>query len=488
MKLGKGLVAGILSFVALSIVIVFSILEHVSFPFAALVCLWILLFNFSIVKARQAPFLMCFLISFFVFLLGRQICFHYLHIEQVYPFLDQTNDYAYVNMIISLLGISTGLFLSSPTFRRMFGIKDDNAIYAAITRKVNCTREYRKACIIVFWVCYMATIIGALMQIRFVQSVGYLESYTDDAGGAGIPTVISYLSRFTLIALSLYLATKPSKKQAIVPLLAYELYACLSLLTGQRYPFIGISMYILIYLLIRSRHERQWFKTKYFVFIILSVPLLMIFLAAYDSIRVGKAFSFMNVGNSIQDFFIQQGGSVNVIRRTIYNADQLKDMNLVSLHGTYSALFENGISKRLFHITTYGGNSIERAFGTNDLAHRLSYIAYGDEYLAGRGTGTSYIAELFHDFGLVGVFGGGVIYGLIFGKVDHIVFSHKIWDGLRLAMIYYLLLAPRGGFDSFIGNVFTIYSLLGFLMVFLLTSIMTKNNENTGKLCEEKCL
>lgn len=472
MRLSKSLKVTIISFFVLITLITFSLIENVNPLFAIVMCLWTILFIFSIVRIRETPLLMCFLIAFAVFLLGRQFCFHYLHISQVYEFLNKVNDSTYICLIVSLLGIAIGIFCSTGKIKRIFTRKERTTNINLIFQKANCSHTYRTACLIVFYMCFTATLVSTFMQIRFVQSVGYLESYTSDAGGAGVPTIIAYLAKFTLLALSLYLATKPSKKQAIIPLLAYEFYACLTLLTGQRYPFIGISMYILIYLLIRSRNERRWLKRKHIILLVISAPLLMIFMTAYDSIRLGKTFSFDSIWNTIEDFFIQQGGSINVIRRTINNAEQLKDMNLVSFHSTYSALFENGISRRLFNITTYSGNSFERAMHSNDLAHRLSYIAYGNEYLAGKGTGSSYIAELLHDFGLIGVLLGSIVYGFLFGKVNNIAFNNKIWDGIRLTIIYYLLLSPRGSFDSFIGNIFNVYTLIGILAIFVLECII----------------
>ena len=252
-------------------------------------------------------------------------------------------------------------------------------------------------------------------------------------------------------------------------MILYEGYAILRLFTGQRYPFVGISMLMLIYYVMRSKKESNWIKKYHYLLLLLAIPVLMMFMTAYDSIRVGKEVSTDGFFDSIINFLVQQGGSINVIRRTIYNADQLSDMRFVSFQSIYSAIFENGISRRLFNIKTYDGNSIERALTSNNLAHRLSFIAYGDGYLAGKGTGSSYIAELLHDFGLLGVFVGSVLYGCLLKGIDKIEFKHSFSDGIKLAMIYYIILAPRGGFDSFIGNVFNLQSVIGLVVIWLLT-------------------
>lgn len=452
--------------VVVLVVLCLSVIEKVTPYFSCVMVIWVWMFTYSVIYLRKFPLLFCFLISFFVFLLGRQFCYHYLHVEQVYEYLDVENDYTYLCIIVSFIGIIIGLLVSTAHNHKTIKVLS----IPLESKKAN--RGYQTACKIAFYVCYLGTMAAVILQVLYVRRVGYLGSYSDDSEGPGIPTIVSYLSRFTPIALCLYLGTKPSKRKALLPLLLYELYAATTLVTGQRYPFIGISMLILVYFVLRGKTEKGWIKKYHKILLIAAIPALMLFLTAYDSIRLGKTFSFDNFFETIKDFFIQQGGSINVIRRTIHNADQLKDMHLVSFQSTYSAIFENGIGRRLFNITTYSGNSIQRAFHTNDLAHRLSYIAYGNEYLSGKGTGTSYIAELLHDFGLVGVFAGNIIYGVLLTKIDHVDFSHSLWDGIKLAMIYYLLFAPRGGFDSFIGSVFTLQTVLGLIAILFLTLVI----------------
>lgn len=448
----------------ISFIVVLSIREIVDPLFAIVMIMWACTFTYSILNIKDSPLLLCFLIAFFVFLLGRQFCYHYLHMEQAYQFLDVTNNETYICLIISFLGIWIGLGLSG---------KMEFARTAKVSFLENerYNRGYKSVCITVFYLCYMGAVLATILQIIFVQRVGYVASYTEGAGGADIPAVISYLSRFMPIALCLFLATKPSKKEALFPLILYEINAVLTLLTGQRYPFIGASMFVLIYYILRSRDENVWMKKYHYVFLIIAIPVLLLFLNAYDSIRLGNSYNMDSYLKVIREFFILQGGSINVIRRTIYNADQLKDMHLVSFSNIYSTVFENVISRRIFNTTTYTGNSIARAMNSNSLAHRLSYIAYGDAYLVGFGTGSSYIAELLHDFSLAGVFIGNIIYGIVIRKIDKIAFSDRFYDGVKLAMIYYLLFAPRANFDSFIGNVFNLFSVVGFAALIFLTKL-----------------
>ena len=270
-----------------SFVLLLCIVENVELLFSVVMVLWTGVFLCSVLNMKESPMLFCFMISFFVFLLGRQVCYHFLHLDQGYVFLNVTNEYTYICLVLSLSGIITGVLIDKHI--RFFWPKKPRGDFSIINTNSD---SYQLACKIVFFICFFATVMAAFMQIVFVRDVGYLASYTVGAGGAGVPGIVSFFSRVTPLAFCLYLGTKPSKRQAFVSLLLYEGYAFLSLMTGQRYPFIGISMLIFVYVVLRSKNEQGWIKKHHFIILIMAVPILMLFLTAYDSIRSGKPFAF----------------------------------------------------------------------------------------------------------------------------------------------------------------------------------------------------
>ena len=454
-------------------ILVFSLLESVPGSFITVVILWTCLFMYTMLAKERQAATACFLIAFFVFLIGRQFCFHFFHAEQVYEYLNSTNQLTYIVLSVSMIGLFVGMVIG-----KRVRIKMGSAQQKSFLDKKEYGKNYQAACMVIFLISFACALTAVVLQIIFVRQVGYLESYTEDAGGAGIPRLVSAFTRITPLSLGLLLATKPKKRTAILILGMYEFYGVLTLLTGQRYPFVGISMYVLIYFVIRNRLEKGWIKKSQIVVLFVALPFLIILLNAYDTIRLGEKFTVINAGASFEEFLVKQGGSVNVIRRTIYSADEIKDMKYVSFNGIYTVVFENPISRRLLNVKSYYGNSVDRALHSHSLAHRLSYLAYGEEYLRGRGTGTSFVAELLHDFGLIGVFFGSLLYGLILRRIDRISFTNKLRDGIRLAMIYYLLLSPRGEFDSFIAGVFNIYTIVGFLAIIALARVLFVSHEN----------
>ena len=75
--------------------------------------------------------------------------------------------------------------------------------------------------------------------------------------------------------------------------------------------------------------------------------------------------------------------------------------------GSLGAIFGG----KAFEHTT---NSVELAIDSNSYAHNLSYLVLNKEYLKGHGIGSSYIMELYTDYGMIGVFLLSLLLGMLF--------------------------------------------------------------------------
>ena len=433
-----------------------------SFLLMLVIMAWLFVFLMSVNDLKNNIALFCFLVSFFVFLMGREICFEYLNVDEYYLYLKRENNFAFICLMISLAGIAFGCLFSKKTMLEK-GIN--------LERTYSRTAAIRNASKQMFFFCYIFKLAGLFLQIKYVVSVGYVASYSAELDGVEIPSVVSYIGAFMPMALGVFLATKPPKKKALLPLALYELYAILTIFSGKRYPFVACNLLILIYLVLRSREEKGWISRRMILLLILAAPVLIVFLTAYESIRAGFDFSFEGFSSTLVHFMDTLGGSVNVIKRVRYFDGYLDNSTLYSLNSTWTILFENLISRNLFHVVVYDGNSMEHALYGHALNHTLSFYTYGQGYLAGHGVGSCYIAELYHDFGYLGVFAGSVIYGRLLSALNRMTFSRPFRDGILFAAMYYILLAPRGGFDSFVENIFGLYSILGYAVIYIASKI-----------------
>lgn len=445
--------------------------------FSLALILWLGLIIYVAEDIKRHIVLFCFLISFFVFLIGRELCFAFLNLQRYYRYLEDYNNITFFLMALSLLFLFLGYLLvdkynisSNNGVLRISKRKENSKAYSNLIERDNERRRLsiRKASQIAYYFCLLFTLIDLIIQIRLVGSVGYLGAFVDTNVSA--PTVIGYFSSFTIVALSVYLATCPAKKNSIVALVTYELYGILSMMTGHRYAFVAVSMFFLTYIVYRHNMEGGWISRAIVLTIILSVPFVIFLMNIIEAVRSGHNGS-ENIGalQSLISFLDQQGGSVNVIKRIFYYKKQISDMILTSFSNTRAVLFENAIVRSIFGINAYSGNSIDNAMHGHFLSHRLSYLEYGDYYFLGHGTGSSYIAELFLDFGFLGVIIGNFIYGVVIRKVTDIGNRHYIRNALLFASQYYIYLAPRGDFDGMIGGLFSLTSILGLIGIWILS-------------------
>ena len=95
----------------------------------------------------------------------------------------------------------------------------------------------------------------------------------------------------------------------------------------------------------------------------------------------------------------------------------------------------------------------------------------GDTYLAGRGTGTSYIAELYYDFGYIGIFVGSMIYGYLFSLINKYNTTSIFSRSIVYIVLTNLLWAPRGGYSAFLSFIFAPTTIILLIFVFAAAQI-----------------
>ena len=108
------------------------------------------------------------------------------------------------------------------------------------------------------------------------------------------------------------------------------------------------------------------------------------------------------------------------------------------------------------------------------MAHIISYLVLPYNYLLGRGLGSSYIAELYHDFGYIGIFLGNIIYGCVI-KICCNFNKCSIWMRyVCLVIINAILLAPRSTTDGFISSLTGMEVWLSGLLIWIISKFIYK--------------
>ena len=98
-----------------------------------------------------------------------------------------------------------------------------------------------------------------------------------------------------------------------------------------------------------------------------------------------------------------------------------------------------------------------------------------EEYLEGHGIGSSYIMEIYTDYGLAGVFLFSILLGILFILMMRIAYSGKILlFGMTLLVLNNLFFMPRSSFSESFFSLFTL-QFWGIIIVIFASAGLLKN-------------
>ena len=220
-----------------------------------------------------------------------------------------------------------------------------------------------------------------------------------------------------------------------------------------------------------------WISRKCLLVLIILSPLVLGILSAISSLRLGTQDNIaVSYFKGINDFFYQQGFSINIIKWGKSLEDSIPD-RIYSLGQTYE-FFTSGnfVSRLLFDFQTYSGQTVERALEGHRMSYLLSYLVFPWSYANGYGVGSCYIAEAYHDFGYLGVVIFNSIYGFLFAKFNYIKYRGPFFMAVAFLMMQSLLMAPRAYADGFIGSVLDFSNIEILLFIWLISKYFFKRS------------
>lgn len=423
---------------------------------------WVNTFIYSIKDLGNRSMLFAYNVAFFTFLLGREFLEQFFGYE-VEIFTKDVWTYTDFMLFVSILtySLSYVLFKKSNmkkiTLRRVFLANDSNYV-----------NKVRKISSVLFWIVLCGAIVYAVIFAIFIATVGYVESYMAENNQFFRESVIMrMLNRCELIlpiALCSFYATMPSKKECNKVSLGYIVYLILTLFGGHRGLCVLGMLLLFVYYYYRNKYsiDGVWIKKKWVSMGCILLPFFLILLTAMNDMRSGEKVSFSSATDGLTNFVYQQGVSAVVVKRAYENEEALKSDSFYSLHFLHEGLFS------LFEEETYpSGNSPEKARSKKWMQHSLPYIIWPKLYLAGQGTGSSYIAELNQDFGIIGVIIGNVLYGFLLSKITLFSRRNTFVTAIKLIIVMELLWAPRGGFTQFISVFLNPSTLFALALIFI---------------------
>lgn len=472
MKLG---IKTVLQFFSLVIIMTVMAFRGVDEWMILAIGIWGIMFFICLANIRKNAFFLFFLLSFFIFLMSGDIA-ELLFDKHYYLQFDKSATlHAHKCLCISMVGLWIGyIFTKVSTVSTGMG-KIDNS-----DNTINGIKQFSK---LLYMVSYVLILSNTIDTVRFVASYGYVAYYT--SFNSFLPSILVKIGEFTPLILCVYLSTFPTKKEASFIIRSFLIYSFLTLFVGSRSGIIYNTAFIICYCLYRNYTDRGteiWISKKLIFILVLSVPFLLSFLFSYEYIRTGRDIEYESFGESIIDFFINIGASSKVIKYGYEYANRIPKWNFYSLGETLN-YFKYGTLFNLFNLNDIPArHTAAFALNSHSLGDLISYLAIPQKYLNGNGTGSSFIAELFADFGYVGVALGSAIYGWLFKKISCMGNEHWLSTTIKLFVFFTMLSAPRGSFDGFIAAVLNINHILLILLIYLLAkSYKNKKNNPVSK-------
>jgi oligosaccharide repeat unit polymerase len=306
---------------------------------------------------------------------------------------------------------------------------------------------------------------------------GYLNSFTSTTD---IPSVISRLSMFFVPAFAVFLATLPNKKQMKWPLMIYGVYMLASLLTGRRNTIVTEALMLIIYFVLRDsllEKSKRVLKKRTVVFAGIFGVAAMYLLQLLALIRAGLSLEGRGFGEMLVSFFDSQGASFRVVMETVNH------IALFPRETAYQYLFypfELFVHNNVVTSTLFGLKPIIEVQNsqfvqtTHNFAHVLTYLVDPGRYLTGGGFGTSYIAEAYVAYRILGIVLVSLMIGLIFRFFSSMLTRSWVVIACGLIAIKSFVYIPRSFAFLWVSEVFNITYLCFFVVIYLAALIIAK--------------
>lgn len=424
---------------------------HIELMLWGVFSLWLNNMIYAMKNIRERVVLFLFHISFFTFLLSRGII-SFIKYGEWWKNSSQAIDnyyFAFCAIALSLVGIFTGALILNNILLRKQEIKQEEA------KDYKCLQI---ASLIIFGVSAFFFGIQEAEKLIYMAGKGYVEYYSSFQ--QTLPGVVYSLASFMKYSLCVFLATKPKKKQAFIPLALFEISAIPDLIIGVRNPIILNTLFILSYYVIRDYHniKEKWIGKFEKIILGIGIPIGIIFMDLYASIRSHLSITEKKVFHSLLDFFYGQGVTFDIIVRGYGWRNNLPERPFrnYTFGGFIDYIVHGRIGQKIFGTTALpSANCYDNGTLSNNLAHNLAYTMDQENYLSGRGWGSSYLLENYIDFGYFGVLLLSIILGIILIFLVKGYSRYTIISVICLVSIMNIYFIPRAEATGWLSFVIT---------------------------------
>lgn len=409
-----------------------------------------------------------FQLVFFVFILGRPT---YSILTGNRWFFGGYNELKFVLFAtwLTLITLFAGAVFFSEYFKRKNIIGTNYKINSEFDKKYLYLLE--KIIFICFIFSWVFNIYSGIERIVFSTNHSYSQYFVSFS--SNMPYITRLISASMPFLLCIYLALRPNKKKSFIVLLMYLISNLPYMIVGTRNPIVLAGMFFVSYYLLRNNFEKgKWIGKKEKLVFFISIPATMIFMFSYAYIRSGlnvPTISFF----SLLAFIYQQGTTFDVLSMGYRCLPSLPNNHNYVFGGIIDYYKHGTIAQKYFNaIPLDSSNSHQMGLISNSFAHNMSYIMHPG-YLNGNGWGTSYILEVYSDFGYIGLFVFSfLLAGILIGLIHF--FNKNIY--LSVIILYILMnifFMPRDSALSCVNQLFQLV-FLAVIAFFIFLNLVVK--------------
>lgn len=239
------------------------------------------------------------------------------------------------------------------------------------------------------------------------------------------------------------------------------------LLMGRRAPFVLSLLLALFYSLLRSSMTARtpgcgpWPRAGQLVLAGLGLlPLLQLLNFVNQARWSGAAGSDSSSFSALPEFLYSQGVTANLL---VYVQTDLLQIPATKVY-TFGPLIEFVQSRLMpgFDSSLYDGQTADRALHGHNFADIVSYRIMPSTYLNGGGYGSSGVAELYWDFGWVGIALGAVALGILFFHGGRLLELSVPLAAVALIVSRQVLYVPRAPYLDWLVGSANVFNLAAF--------------------------
>lgn len=336
-------------------------------------------------------------------------------------------------------------------------------------------RYIRISALLCFFVCLAGSFYVGLVKVSYMQGLKYEDYYLVE-WSEHIPWAVDTLNVMMPFALCGYLAALPRKKPALAVLSLYVATTLPMLVIGSRADFVISFLFAVLYFVFRALtdNEEKWIKRRTVILAAVLVPLGVMAMGVINYTRAGNSSVTLNAFELLEDALFKQGVTFSVLGYGYEVNDQIQSLGFkfYTLGGLTNTITEGFIGTTFFGFEDLGStNSARLALNGVSYSHAMSFFAHRN-YLGGEGYGSSYILELYADFGMAGVAMGSMLLAIGLRALTCAMGRRWFWGMVALVSAMYVFHMPRGTALEWISFLWQTRFLLAVVLMMTLATIL----------------